>query len=163
MAEGNGSTHKSHKREPLSDARIKQSEFVSTNYKAILEQGTTLDEIKEPKYWSFCAVKLRQYDEIIAIEESGAYRTHLLVTACDRNWATVAVISHTELRDKTAEESEPKAPTLEEYRVAYRGPIHKWRVERVSDNSVVHKEAQTKIEADTWLAQHRATLAKTVG
>lgn len=162
MSEGNGSTKKEMKRAPLSDARCKQSEFISTNWRAVLEQGTTLDDIKEPKFWSYCAVKLRQFDEITVIEESGAFRTHVIVTACDRTWATVAVITHTPLREQTAEEAQPKAPTLEEYRVAHRGPIHKWRVERVSDGFVLFKEGQTKVEADTWLAQHRDTLAKTV-
>ena len=162
MAEGNGSTKKPLKREPLIAPRFKQAEYACTTYRAVLESGTTADELKEPKFWSHVAAMLRQYDEIVAIEESGAYRAHLVVTACDRKWAMVHVLKFDELRAQTPEESDEKQPTLEEYRVCYRGPHHKWRVERVSDNHVLFKEGQTRIEADTWLAEHRATLAKFV-
>lgn len=162
MSEGNGSTKKPFKREPLIDTRIKLAEFVATDYRAVLEQGTTLDEIKEPKFWAHCAVKLRQYDEIRCIEESGAFRAHLLVTACDRNWAMVEVLDYKQLREQTPVEATPKAPTLEEYRVAWRGPHHKWCAERVSDNQRLFSGGQSKLEAETWLAQHSNTLSKTV-
>lgn len=162
MSEGNGSTPKESKREPLVAPRVKQAGYLYTHHDICFPQGTTLEDIKNPKYWSFVAVLLKQYDRIVATEESGAFSADLIVTACDRTWAVVEVMNFKQLREATAEESQPKAPTLEEYRVAYRGPHHKWRVERVSDNHILFKEGQTKIEADTWLTQHRNTLAKTV-
>lgn len=162
MSEGNGSTKAPLKREPLIAPRIKQAEFANTLYRAYPEKGVTIDEIKEPKYWSHVASMLKQYDKVEVIEETGAYFAELLITGCDRNWATVEVIHFKALREKSAEESEEKAPTVEEYRVAHRGPHHKWRVERVSDGKVLHHGAQTKLEADAWLEQHRGTLAKFV-
>ena len=153
MSEGNGSTSKKRKREPLVAPRLAQAEFKRNYWSAVLEAGTTVEEIQEPMYWSYVGTKLRQFDRIEAIEESGAYFVELLVTACDRNWANVFVLQVHELAKKGALVS-PSKPD-ESFKVEWAGPHHKWRIVRTADNEVIRKEFQTEAEAAAWLADHR--------
>ena len=154
---GNGSTQKEFKREPLIAPRIQLAEYASNRWRVVLEQGTTIDEIKEPKFWAHVASKLRQFDDITAIEESGAFRADLMVTACQRTWATVVVLGLHKLHEGevvAAAQPQPEA----EFSVGFAGPHHKWRVVRKSDNEVLHKGAQTEAEANTWLSDYRKTI-----
>ncbi len=142
-------TPKKSKREPLVPSRIQLADQASNRWRATLEAGTTLDEIKDPGYWAHFASKLHQYDDIVCIEESGAFRADLMVTACARTWATVKVLALHKL-----EESEAAAPTQasQDYRIEWAGPHHKFRMVRGTDNEVIRDGLQTKAEAQAYLA-----------
>jgi hypothetical protein len=152
MSEGNGSTSKQRKREPLVAPRMAQAEFKRNYFSAVLEAGTTVEEIQEPMFWSYVGTKLRQFDRIEAIEESGAFFVELLVTACDRNWANVHVLGFHDLVQKGVLVAPVK--TDSGHKVEWAGPHHKWRVLRTADNEVIRKEFQTEAEAQAWLADH---------
>ena len=147
----NGTTHKATKRNPLVAPRLVQAEQQRVSWRAIVEAGTTIDEIKEPSFWSYVGVELHQFDRIEVIEESGLYFADLLVVACDRNWATVKVLAFCDLREGEAVVASGAEAT---HVVEHAGPHHKWRVKRLSDGEILRKEMQTKGEADGWLAEH---------
>lgn len=135
----------------LNPASFISAEYECTTYVATVEQGTTLDMLLDPKFWSHVANKLRPYDEIKVRCDDGTFYGHLLVLACDRTWARVFKLTFESLT--SSDISLTQAAILEDYDVKFRGP-RKWSVLRKSDNAVLAEGLHAEADARTWLTTH---------
>lgn len=146
MSEGNGSSKK--KRAPLVAPRFTYAEQSRNLHRAVLEHGTTLDEIQDPQFWSYVGVTLRPFDKIEVVEEAGAFYAELLVTRCDRNFAMVEVLAHKPLQAIKADEADA------DIEARWRGPHHKWCAVRRNDGAVLKDGMQSRAEVAVFIQEH---------
>lgn len=115
------------------------------------EAGHTREQVTAPEYWAHQSSKHRVGDIIEVYCEDGSYYGELLVTACEKNYSKVHVLSWHEL-DGKAVMSDAK------FRVEFKGPVKKHCVIRVSDSAIVHEGISSKDDAVRWLEENRAHL-----
>ncbi len=151
----NGHTHKESKRDPLVAPRFQQAEYARNIWRATLAEGTTPDEIMEPRFWSFVAVNLKPGEFIEVVEETQKFVALLYVTGCDRTWATVAKCWLTDLQPAIKAVQAP----ADDFVVEWKGQHHKHCVIRTADGEKVKTGCQTKDEATVWMNEHRKTVA----
>lgn len=108
---------------------------------------TNKDDLINPEFWAHTAAKLRRGDEIKVLPDDDSFYAHLLVVACDRTWARVAMLSYVELREVHTQAS---AAMRGDYLVKLRGP-KKWSVLRKSDNKVLIEGLHQEVDAQNWL------------
>lgn len=141
----------------LPPARLKGREFANQDHAATVEQGTTVEDLKRPEFWSHVAPKLRPYDEIRVSVDDGTFYARLLVLSVGRNWAKTHVLENHTLTSKDVDMTQ--AEGYDGYEVKYRGAHCKFSVIRKADSTVIHEGMTSKAEAETWLAGHLKQLA----
>ncbi len=132
----------------ITDERMKLAEFMRQDWVVNAEEGTTLEELQDPVYWSHMAPALQQFDHIEVREETGAWVATLMVLRAERTLAIVKLLDHTPLG---AADEEFKASAT--YVVKYSGPHHRYRVIRASDGAVVQSGLFDKRAANDWIEQ----------
>ncbi len=98
------------------------------------EQGTTINDVLEPVFWSYIASKLRPYDRIEVRVDTGEWMLELMVLSCDRMWARVKVLHQYDLGPV-----ETEMPQAQKHRVEWKGPQLKWCVIRNADSEIILK------------------------
>lgn len=93
-------------------------------------EGTTVENLLNPEFWSHIAAKLQPDDQIWVTPADRNFVAHLLVVDCTNLSARMQVLSHHEIDPVSAHEDD-------RYEVKWGGPKHKWRVLRKSDAAVV--------------------------
>ena len=79
------------KRAPqIGEGRVMGSEYARQDWVANLEDGTTLEDIMRPEFWSHNAARFQPYATIECRAEDGTWIAYLVVTGCDRTWAMPA-------------------------------------------------------------------------
>lgn len=140
----------------LDQQRMGLIEFKREHQVVDAEAGTTLQDVLDPAYWSYVAMKLKPGTRVDVYLETGEWMAELLVAQVDRTWAKVHLLHFHDLAP-TKEE----APTPQKYEVLWRGQHHKWAVRRLSDQEVVQQGFEDKDAARTWLRQHERVVATT--
>lgn len=130
--------------------RFHQAQSVRNVWRIHAENGHGRAHIEQPEYWTHIARRLTPGDVIEVLAENGSFFGTLLVRVCEKTWAKVAVLSWHDF------ESQAVAST--KYDVAWKGPVNKHCVVRVSDGEVIEKGFQTKDEAITWLENQKGVL-----
>lgn len=116
------------------------------------EEGTTIEDIMSPGYWTHLASFFKPYDHVEVRVDTGEFLLELLVVNCDRNWAKVVCLhQHTLVKAVVDEE----APSL--YEVKYKGPQLKHCVIRKSDGQVIKDSIPEKTEAFAWMRNYERT------
>ena len=141
----------------LTPARMALAEQWRQDWVINAEEGTTVDDLKEPAYWAHTSQQLQQFDRIEVREETGAWIVDLIVTGAGRNWASVKVIAKHDLTDTTAA---PAAPSPK-YRVMWRGAQHKWCVKRLADNEILQAGMPSEAAGVAWLDQYERAVGAT--
>lgn len=122
------------------------------------EDGTTVEELLNPAYWSHVSARMNPLDHVEVRAETGEWIVDLIVTGTGRNWATM-FLAHRHDLQKIASQETPKQSV--EHEVVFRGPQHKWGVKRLSDSQMIREDIPTKVEAMAWLSQYENTIQRT--
>lgn len=134
--------------------RMQVAEYVRREWVVTAEEGTSVDDIVHPGYWTHMARQLALYDRIEVRIDTGEFLLELLVKSVGPNWAQVAVLHHHDLAGVAADESDARS----ELEVLFKGPIRKWSVVRKSDGDILHEKEETKLAASNWAAQYESTI-----
>ena len=118
-------------------------------WRAHIENGHTCANLQEPEYWKHMARRLTPGDLIEVLAENGSFYGELLVRACDKSWAKVAVISWHDFDEAVIESTKLD--------VAWKGPVNKHCVVRLSDGEILAKSFQTKDEGLAWIAANKGS------
>lgn len=125
--------------------RFQPSDFARTTYVATVEQGTTLEEVMEPAFWSYVQHQIRPYDKIEVRADDGSFYAELLVIGTARGAVKTALLIKTDLNTKIEAKGEL-------YECKYKGPHKKWCVIRITDGLMVEEGIELKEEANAIAA-----------
>ena len=134
------------------------AEFASRNFVAYVDQGTALERILEPDYWTHHAAKLQPWAGIEARAKDGTWMAELRVLDCSRTWAKVKLLRFVSMTTgdvaMTQASDQEVAKVAEGYKVVHRGP-RGWSVVRQdTERTVVHEQEATREGAEDWLKKH---------
>ena len=118
------------------------------------EEGTNIEDVLQPSYWSHMASQMQPYDHIEVRLETGEWILDLIVTSLGRNWAAVFVANKYEM-SKALEAAPPAA----KYIVKWRGPAHKFCIVRVLDSETIQEGHMTADDAKAALTQYEKTVS----
>ena len=138
----------------IDQQRWQLAEFARQDWIATVEEGTTLEDVKNPAFWANVSVLMKPFDHIDVRCEDGSWAADFIVLGCDRNWARVHMKHHYELT--TADVSLTQALHHE---IKWKGPIRMFCVIRLSDQSAIQEKLRTKEEAALWLNQFETSTA----
>lgn len=138
-------------------SRFQLAEQVVQNWAVMVEEGTTVDDLLKPEFFTHVAPALRPFSKIFVLTDDGSYYAELLVRNAGRTWANCVLLSHIDL-SQIIDAVPPTAAAS--YKVAYAGPHHRYRVVRLSDNTVISKEHFDEAAAQAWLVDHIKAIAR---
>ena len=137
----------------LNPQRMGLAEQLRQDWVVNAEEGTVIEDVLEPGYWSHMASQMQPYDHVEVRLETGEWILELIVTSVGRNWA----MTHVKAKHDMAPSAE-SMPPASKYKVKWRGVQHKHCVVRVSDNEILQAGCSTAKEASEWMANYeRAT------
>jgi hypothetical protein len=119
------------------------------------EEGTSIEDVLDPEYFSHMASQMQQFDRIEVRMETGEWVAELIVKAVGRNWVSCHLIVEHQLEVV----SDAPAATIK-HDVMWRGQHHKWCVKRKSDGEVLQAGMASKDDAETWLKNYESTIHK---
>lgn len=139
----------------LTPKRIHDAEHARRQWTAVVPEGTTIEDIKEPSYWAHVSNRVKQMDRIEIFCEDAAWWAEVLVVESLRAAAKVAVLNHLVLSKEEISviEADP------EYEVAYKGPVKKHCIIRLSDKVIVKEGIALKDDAIRELKGYLKALA----
>lgn len=141
----------------LPPGRIVGHEFAIDQHCVTAEEGTTIEEILDPAYWSHVAPRLKPYAEITIRTDDGLWWAKLIVLVAGKTWAKVKVIQHVPL--STSDVDQTAAENIDGYEIKWRGPLCKWSVIRSRDHQLLTEKHETRGEAQGWLSEHIKAIA----
>jgi len=136
----------------LTADRLKGAEFERIVHTAAPAAGHTQEHMLQPAYWAHVAPKLKPWDRVEVRAEDGTYYAELLVLACDRTWARMHVLHWHDLSTQDISITQA-ADASTKFEIAHSANL-RWHVIRKSDRQVMHKEDQTKQDAELWLREY---------
>lgn len=136
--------------------RLRGAEYERVIHVATPGEGHKLEDMIDPAYWAHVGPKLKPYDRIEVRAEDGTFYGELLVLACDRTWAKVHVLNWWELSTQDVAITEA-AKASSKFEVRHT-PGMRWHVVRKEDRQIMHRDCQTRAEANTWLTEHLKTI-----
>jgi hypothetical protein len=139
---------------PLQVTRWQFGEFINARHSVSPASGTPFDDILRPEYWANIT-RLSAGDVIEVRPEDASYYAELYVLRRDRTSATVAVIRE----PVKLEAAYRPLPGELKFKVEFAGPLAKWRVLRMSDNSAIRDSFGSEIEARRWLTDYERMIA----
>lgn len=139
----------------LVDGRIGLAEHKRQDHVVDAEEGTTVERVMEPAYWSHVAAKLQMHDRIEVRQETGEWILDLIVVGVGRNWARMYLAAK---HDLTATAGEAPS-TAVKHKVVWKGHHKKHCVVRIADSAMIQDGFESKGLAEEWLLNHeRVTL-----
>lgn len=143
------------KRAPqIGEGRVQGSEYARQDWVANLEDGTTLEDIMRPEFWSHNAARFQPYATIECRAEDGTWIAYLVVTGCDRTWARVALDRVLKLTT-----GDVAATQAAKHVAKWKGPQHKWSAIRLSDGELLKDGFLTEKDAGAWIENHEKVIA----
>lgn len=139
----------------LMPARMSHAEFVRQDWVATAEEGTTIEDVLNPNYWSNMSAQMKPYDRIEVRVDTGEWLLELLVMNTDRNWASVVVLHQHDLQPEDAAADVPN-----DFEPKFRGPMHKWCVMRKADKEVLESKLESKLAAEEWIRRYEQTIRR---
>lgn len=141
--------------------RFGNSEHKRTIWDVDSAAGDTLADYMRPAYWSNIARNLRAKDRIEVTCEDNSHFCELYVFDAGNNWVKVGLLRFEEFGQNAAEQG-LTAQGTPEYKIAFGGNLHKWRVIRTADGVCITKDMPflTEKAAQDWLLEYRKALAK---
>jgi hypothetical protein len=134
----------------LLPSRMKNAEFARNTWSVQLEQGYTLQDCCQPKFWAHVAISLKPLDRIDVFAEDRTFYAELLVLNSDRAWATVHVLSFHDLTKATTNLAKD---VRGDYQVTFKGPKG-WCVIRSADNAMIQEKLHSEDDGWQWLEIH---------
>ena len=137
----------------LNPIRMKLAESARADWVVNAEEGTTIQDVMDPMYWSHMSAQLHPYDHVEVRLDTGEWMLELVVLSQGLNWAKVHVLHK---HDLVACVDAP--PEAQKHMVKWRGPQHKFCVMRLQDNQVLQSGLERQA-ADAWMANYERTVA----
>lgn len=144
----------------LKSLRLQLAEFKRQYHFAMPEANHPVKDTLKPEYWAHVASKMQMNDRIEAIWEDGSKLVEYTVIETGEAWAKVAIINEVNLL-KAGETDKPAEDKGADYEVKWNGRYDKFIVVRLSDNTKLAKDFDTKEAADTWLVEHKGKILGT--
>jgi hypothetical protein len=133
----------------LEPQRMHLAEHARQEWVVDAEEGTKVEDIMAPAYWSHMASQMKQFDHVEVRMETGEWTADFIVSTVGRNWANVHLVQQHFLSQDPGLET-----AMARYEVLWRGPQHKWCVKRLADNAVLQSGMDNKLAASTWLTSY---------
>ena len=127
----------------VDESRVQLAEYWRQDWCCNAEEGTTVQDILEPKYWALVCARFKPYDHIEVRLETGEWIAELIVLQADRLYAKVHLLK---LHDLIVDGDE--TPTATGYMAVWKGPQKKWCILRLADRHIVKEEIADKIAAE---------------
>ena len=143
----------------LDPQRMALAEVLRQDWVVNAEEGTSVDDVLKPAYWSHMSMNMNIYDHIEVRLETGEWILELIVLDQGRNWARVYLAKQHNLRRQEVQ-SPPVPANMVQHEVAWKGPQHKYAVIRTSDGQMVQNGFVEKVGAQEWLANHEKATEK---
>lgn len=137
----------------LSPAKLQPAEHYRTRYAAIVDDGTTADDLQRPEFWCHVANKLRQMDVIEVLAEDSSYFAELLVLKTGIGFAKVLLLRKVDLEEHAPEEDGGIVA------VQWKGPHRKHAVIRKSDGEILKDSFATKVDAEIFARGYERTVS----
>lgn len=137
----------------LSPAKLQPAEHYRTRYAAVVDDGTTVEDLQRPEFWCHVAGKLRQMDILEVLAEDGSYFAELMVLKSGVGFAKVLLLREVQLEATAPEDDD--LPVV----VQWKGPHRKYSVIRKSDSVILKDSFVTKGEAETHAREYAQTVA----
>ena len=134
--------------------RMQNAEYLRRDWVCTAEEGTVVEDLLDPGYWSHVAGGLTMYDHIEVRIDSGEFLLELLVKSCGRNWAQVALLHQHDLTGKVV----TGEAATDEFEAQFKGPLRKWCVIRKADNVALNEKMETKAQALDWMSSYERTI-----
>jgi hypothetical protein len=151
----------------LSMGRFKPTEHFNNNWAAALSAEHTIEDALKPDFWSHVGGVVKPGDTIRLIPEKNDFYALLIVMQAARGFAKVKVIDFVDLTAPTAIVSADDVisddlPGVieDDLEVAYKGPHLKHCVIRKSDKQILKDCISAKVEAEQWMRDHQAAMAR---
>lgn len=144
----------------LLPAGLKQQAVRVQNFMIQPEEGTTLEDVLRPEYWSHVAKGIIPTEPCkieVWFKDTKRY-VLLAVVASGPLWANVKVMQDVMLTTADAA-AEDNAPEPEDFKALHKGSVAKWVVKRLSDGALLINGLQSKEEANAWIEAHKKSLA----
>ena len=147
----------------LDRIRFKTAEYSFTTHNAIIPQEHSLEDVKEPEYWSIVTNSglMRDGDEIRMVWEDDSRLIRAFVIHCQKQWARIKILEDFSLIEEAKQipEAVPSG-----YKVKWRGRHHRFGVFKDDGNSDFlvkgeNAEFYTRSEAEAWLREHLKAIA----
>jgi len=130
------------------DSRVKEQEQVRSWWCVTVEPQVTREDVLEPDFWAFVAVKFKRGERVEIMTDDSAWFGEYLIMDCDRTFAKLHELNHHNL--KTGGKISPSL--LFE---AYWGGRHgKWGVRRTTDSVMIKNQFETEAAAQEFLAEY---------
>jgi hypothetical protein len=143
----------------LDPQRMALSEVLRQDWVVNAEEGTAIEDVLKPAYWSHMSMNMNVYDHIEVRLETGEWILELIVLEQGRNWARVYLAHQHNLRRIEAQ-SETVPSVVAQHEVAWKGPQHKYAVIRTSDGQMIQNGFVEKVAAFEWLTNHEKATQK---
>lgn len=136
--------------------RIKLAEHARNLHRVAPDEGTTLEEVLRPDYWSHVGFKVAQGDKMEIMPADGSWYAEALVVSCSRIHVKLIVLSHKVIFEQ--EKKEVKESFKPPFEIAFKGPQRRWSIIRTKDKTYVKEGFSEKEEATKWLEENKADL-----
>ena len=154
MAEKSKPEAEKSERPSVSEQRLRQAEFTYERWRLIVENGTTIEDLKRPGFYAHIARQMRTGSIIEVMPDNGSYFAELLVRDVGPQYVKVGL-----LREVTLETVEVGSKAFPGYTAEYTGEHLKWRVIRESDRKELKSGLATQGDAFSWISNHLKALA----
>ncbi|API59521.1 hypothetical protein BSL82_09530 [Tardibacter chloracetimidivorans] len=136
----------------LSPAKLQAAEHYRTRYAAVVDDGTTVEDLQRPEFWCHVAGRMRQMDVIEVLSEDGSYFAELLVLKTGVGFAKVMLLRKVDLETPAADDDASLV------QVQWKGPHRKHAVIRKSDGEILKDSFATKVDAETFARDYERTV-----
>ncbi len=144
--------------EPLPAAKrplaLRVAGHFTQTYELWVPEGTVVEQVCEPSFWSNVAKKLRRADKIEVMPNDMAWRALLIVRGQSNIEAIVQVLAYDEL-GPASDTAMAGAP----YEVKFINPERKFGVFRRGTGELLRDEFQTREHAERYLLNHTKLIA----
>lgn len=139
----------------LHASRCQLAEQARNVYSAVLESGTTMDELKEPSFWAHVSgpKNFRPMDRIEVMPEDGTFWAELLVLNAGPMFAKVYVMRHHEIGEVGT------SSLSDAFQIGWKGPVRQYAVIRAKDNTIMQDKFASRETAMGWLAENAKSMA----
>lgn len=137
----------------LSPAKLQPAEHYRTRYAAVVDDGTTVEDLQRPEFWCHVAGKLRQMDVIEVLAEDGSYFAELMVLKSGTGFAKVLLLRQVALEDTAQDDDE--SPVVAQWK----GPHRKYSVIRKADGVILKDGFANKGDAEIFAREYAQTVA----
>lgn len=138
---------------PIGENRFQLKEHNNPGFWICVPHGTTVDDLLDPGFWANVARNVRRNTTIEVHWDDSSRFAEVYVVDSGRNWASVSLLREHVL-------AKAKQPVRKSnYQIAFNGPVDKFRITRLSDNSVIRAGFATERDAHLYLEDYLRKLA----